>query len=354
MRVIICQLKPFLSNDKTLELFLQQNFEKLYITYPSDHFTQITANGINKHQNTANASVYQLRVPMYASMWKNLWIKSAVKKIILKSGAAVVLSINAAMQKKIPECVFISDIDFDVTSLKNQQSNIIAPSLYVCNYLVQKGISEQQITVLRPWCATSFQPVEWEIREQTKEVYANGNEYILVDASLLENNQIVQILKSFSLFKKWQKTSAQILFTSMSAVHADAEKMLQHYKYKADVKIIPEETYRKQQPTILASAWALLHFPLSDNSGVALMEAMQTETPVITHKLGAIEETIGEGATYCSLDAVEPLAEAMINLYKNEKLRNANIQTAKAMLKTSAATGIAELWHILNVARATS
>lgn len=347
MRVNIYKLQSFLSNDKTLEDILQVYFKKFYKKQPEIDFCEYVLDDFDKPQDSTNVQRCTLQVPVYAMLWKQKWLQQKAVNTINKDQPDKIISFQQALTINKPQMLIMQHSSVDVKKLNDAIGPVVVPSDYIGDQLRQKGVNPERIKLLRFTASDDFRPVEWKLREEIKYSYTSGNEYILVDASLLTSQQIIQILKSFSLFKKWQKTSTGIFLADMGPQHAEVQNQLPHYKYKDAVTIISGETYRRDKQRILAAAWAMLHFPGQDNTGIPLLEAIQSETPVITHKLGAIEETIGQGAFYCEPGDIESLAEAMILLYKNEKLKIANVQMAKEKLKNFPAKGVEALWQLV-------
>jgi len=71
---------------------------------------------------------------------------------------------------------------------------------------------------------------EWSELALAKTRNTNGDSYFMVFATL---NEIVGILKEFSIFKKWQQTSMAILFVCKDSKEMHkAEELVKGYKYR--------------------------------------------------------------------------------------------------------------------------
>lgn len=341
MCVIIYQPNTILSNDKTLVVFLHTMLHELYKSNPEKRFIQLSYD----YQSPViqpNLTLHTLRAPWYNSVFKRMWLKQQIKSHAKKTGASLIFSINEAINVSLPNCIFLTTLSKHTVANAQLADTVLTPSLYFSERLVQKGISTSKIKTIRPWPLAIFKTLDWDKREQVKEQISAGCEYILVDAAMSNIEQLIQVLKSFSLFKKWQKTNIRLLIVHLK--HPTVETMLQNYKYREDVTLLSTTDYAAQPHLIMAAAWLFLHVPVTDTSGIALMQAAECGTPVITHKTGAIEETMGDGAAYIEIENIESLAETMITLYKNEKIRNQYIQNAQNRNFALGAQGLTDLW----------
>ena len=105
---------------------------------------------------------------------------------------------------------------------------------------------------------------------------------------------------------------------------------LKSYKYRADVVmtgyITDEELAR-----LTASAYGGVYLSLFEGFGVPVLEAMKSGVPVITSAASAMEEISKGAALYADPGNYTQIAEKMMLLYKDEKVRNELIQKGKAV-----------------------
>jgi hypothetical protein len=77
--------------------------------------------------------------------------------------------------------------------------------------------------------------IEWSEMSATKDGLTKGNNYILIFATV---DKITQILKEFSIFKKWQQSTMHLVFMFNNSQAIDkANVILKGYKFKQDVVI---------------------------------------------------------------------------------------------------------------------
>jgi len=79
----------------------------------------------------------------------------------------------------------------------------------------------------------------------------------------------------------------------------------------------------------MGSAYALVFPSYFEGFGVPIIEAMQCEIPVITSNTSSMPEIGGDAALYGDPDNADSIAKQMIQLYKDENLRNSLIEKGK-------------------------
>lgn len=107
---------------------------------------------------------------------------------------------------------------------------------------------------------------------------------------------------------------------------------LKTYKYRSDVVVtgyLPEQ----ELAALTGSAYALVYPSLWEGFGVPVLEAMRCEVPVITSSGSAMQEIAGDAALYADPQHFHELAEQMMRLYKDERLRNELVQKGKEVEK---------------------
>lgn len=204
--------------------------------------------------------------------------------------------------------------------LKKSQAVIALTHWCKQQLITEYGVNEDNIHLIAPGISPVFRPVSWEQKEDIKTSYAGGNEYFLFPALEAGNDAIMHVLKAFSVFKKWQKSKMKLVITGITAAHPALEK-LENYRFRADVTFCNPES-AQEQAAITAGAYAMV-YPLGDDvTGVRLLEAMACDVPVIAADAGALPETGGEAALYAAADDIQATGHHMIQLYKDEMLRN--------------------------------
>lgn len=196
----------------------------------------------------------------------------------------------------------------------------------------KKDITQQYPTMKKPIEVVSgaaninFTPISWAEKEQIKEVYTNGYEYFLSVGGISPRKNMMNLLKAFSLFKKWHKTNMKLVFVGRLAwQYQDFQEKLKTYKYRNDVILtgyIADETLHK----LTASAYAALYISNFEGFGLPILEAMQSGVPVIAANNSSMPEVGGDAALYVDAENPSAIAAQMQLIYRDEKIREICIQ----------------------------
>jgi glycosyltransferase involved in cell wall biosynthesis len=84
---------------------------------------------------------------------------------------------------------------------------------------------------------------------------------------------------------------------------------------------------------ITASAYALVYPSLLEGFGVPVIEAMKCGVPVITSSHSPMQEIAGDAALYADANQPDDIADKMMLVYKDEKLRDELIRKGDPVAK---------------------
>jgi glycosyltransferase involved in cell wall biosynthesis len=186
--------------------------------------------------------------------------------------------------------------------------------------------TKNRIQIIPGAARSDFQPINWELKSPIKKEFTNGNEYFICVGSIHPRKNMMNLLKAFSLFKKWNKSNMKLVFTGrMGWKFADFEEKLKTYKYRDDIVLtgfLEEEKLHQ----LTAAAYASLYMSKYEGFGLPIVEAMQSGVPVITSNLSSMPEVGGDAVLYADPQIPKTIAEQMQMLYKDEKLRELQIE----------------------------
>jgi glycosyltransferase involved in cell wall biosynthesis len=183
-------------------------------------------------------------------------------------------------------------------------------------------LPENKIQVEKPQPSAFAKPLSWEEKQQIKDKYAAGKDYFVSFISG-EKHEFINLLKAFTIFKKWQQSSMQLIIIYNDIAHQDFSK-LETYKHKSDVHLFQLSEEEKLQ--VLASAYACMHTVAHEAVPLTVINAIFCETPIITSELPAIKELAGAAALYASPTSVDDISRKMITIYKDENLRKNQVE----------------------------
>jgi hypothetical protein len=158
-------------------------------------------------------------------------------------------------------------------------------------------------------------------KEEIKRKYARGKEYFLADLADAVDEDVINLLKAFSLFKKRQQSNMQLMLTG--EINGSAEvirQRLETYKYREDVH------WQEDQPTaevrqLSRAAYAVLLLFDDHTLGAPLLNAWAAGVPVIVADGSLLQEIAGDAALPAGAGDPASLAAQLMRIYKDENGR---------------------------------
>ncbi len=249
-----------------------------------------------------------------------------------------------SLTSKIPQLLVVQDLAFlhfpnQISWLQQWHYKIFTPNFLrkATNIITVSEFSKKDIHLQYPTIKKSikvisgaankgFAPISWEEKEQLKEAYTDGYEFFLSVGGISPRKNMMNLLKAFSLFKKWHKSNMKLVFVGRLAWQYQAfQEKLKTYKYRNDVILtgyLPDAVLQK----LTASAYASLYISDFEGFGLPIVEAMQSGVPVITANNSSMAEVGGDAVLYADAKNPAAIAAQMQILYKDEKIRETLIQ----------------------------
>ncbi|MES2003609.1 MAG: glycosyltransferase family 1 protein [Bacteroidota bacterium] len=226
---------------------------------------------------------------------------------------------------------------------------LVTVSAYTRSDIIKNNqISNRNIHIVRGAAKKEFKPLTYTEKEQVKEGFADGREYFLFTGGIHPRKNLLNLLKAFSLFKKWQHSNMKLLVVGRLAwQYNDVLAKLKTYKYRDDVVMLdylPDE----QLSRVTAAAYAMVYPSFFEGFGLPILEAMQSEVPVITSNTSSMPETGGDAALYADPSDPDAIAKQMLALYRDESNRSALIAAGKIRAaQFSWDKAASELWELV-------
>ena len=153
--------------------------------------------------------------------------------------------------------------------------------------------------------------------------YTDGKGYFIYTGPIVANN-ILLLLKAFSIFKKRQKSGMKLLIINRGAAHAAFAQTLLNYKYRNDVVYL-EALPDGDLAQLLSAAYAFVN-PYQLNTTVYLLQSLLAGVPVLTVANEVVKEVAPGAIMIMEKDNVANIADKMMMIYKDENLRNEMIR----------------------------
>lgn len=316
---------------KIIERYSMENETGIY-QYRSDF----------NYKEYSDRSIIMLRMPDKTGLTLDFWYKFTLSGIVKKLNIGKVIYINALPVKKmsIPQFAFITSVDFISIQqnaydkyLKNNieksatvANKIITYSNYAAEQLksVLKDNTASKIEVMYGAADYQFMEKSFNEKEIRKDILTNSDDYFLVKISG-DEEQFVSVLKGFTLFKNWQKSSMKLVITGLeSGVNNSLKRKYLSYKYKEDVVLLEDE-HVDIYPEILSASYAFFHLTNKDEDVIPLVESMQSYSMLLAYQHPSYDEIAGEHYKKITTKDFNALGAVMIEIYKNEDLRDIQI-----------------------------
>ena len=277
---------------------------------------------------------------------KRMWLDIKLPAILKKVKADLFISIqNASFSTaSIPQCLFIQDIKkVKKTQIKKAQLLLVTNNLMKRELIENYGVPEKKITIMYPAANKMFEPINAEEKTAIKNKYSEGKEFFLFNSIFSGQQDLIDLLKSFSHFKKRQQSNFKLLLTT--PVNSFFEKSLVGYKYRNDVKFI-DINDKQEQVLITASAYAVVLPFNTDEDLIAGLNTMRSGVPVIAVKNSVVNEVAEDAVLYAESEAAKDIGEKMIQAYTDENYCFKLIEKGKQLVATYTDEKAAEiLWQ---------
>jgi glycosyltransferase involved in cell wall biosynthesis len=277
------------------------------------------------------------------------WYDVKLPGVLRKYKADVFVSFDGwcSLTTRVPQCLVIPYLNFLNYSVHFKKSSLLFSKRYI-QKILQKAksiatvsefskqdiinnykIEKEKINVIYIAAGENFKPVPADISKETKNKYTDGMEYFLYKGTIHPEENLVNLLKAFSVFKKRQKSNFKLVLASRVALRHDSFiQSLKIYKLRDDVIVLGDLT-EDELAKIMGSTYALVYPSLIEGFSIPVLEAMKCDIPVITSSHSGIQEIANDAALYADAKNFEDIAEKMMLIYKDENLRKDLIEKGK-------------------------
>jgi len=158
-------------------------------------------------------------------------------------------------------------------------------------------------------------------KEEIKKRHVRGKEYFLADLAGAGEGDVINLLKSFSLFKQRQQSNMQLVLTGrINGSEGVIRQRLETYKYREDVHW-QEDWPAAEDERISGAAYAVLLLFNGHTLGAPLRNAWAAGVPVIAADGSLLQEVAGDAALLADTSHPSSLAAELMRIYKDENGR---------------------------------
>ena len=312
--------------------FIVETFFPLFENLQGGHrFFLITDVSIKLNHVTSFETII-IKAQPKNPLLKSLWIERTLARLLKKIKADMFISADkfCSLNILIPQFLLSPAREtIKPAYVKKAQLLIVTSGLAKKELIEKLKVQEDKIAIVYPAPGKKYAEIDTQRRESIKTEYSESKEYFLCNTSLQKQEDFIDLLKSFSYFKKRQQSGFKLLIIGNQ--NSLLEKSIENYKYRNDVAIVRPGSI-EEKAAIIAAAYALiLPFNTVEDIPIAL-DAAQSGVPVITHRDSSISEIAGEAVLYCDKE-IKDVGEKMMQLYKDEMLRSQLIEKGATLAK---------------------
>lgn len=323
---------------------------KLAASHQEDDFLFIVDEASdNKVAISKNVSIKKIAINPNSTFSLKIRYNLRIPIALNRHKPQIVISKNCISGRaKIPQLLFFQDLNsvfqsplYKKSTIRFFKKNISACFNNAAQIITNSGFEKKEITtrfklneekvkVLYPEIEKKFIELNFEERQTFKEKYAEGNEYFAYSGAISPQQNLLNLLKAFSFFKKRQKSKMQFIIIGKRGInYEDFAESLRLFRFKDDVKIL-ENLSQQESEKLIASSYAMLYLPDHITDPDKALEAMRIGVPVIGSSTGIMRELYADAAIYAVPSEYRDIAEKMMLLFKDEKMRKQLIAKQEA------------------------
>jgi glycosyltransferase involved in cell wall biosynthesis len=225
------------------------------------------------------------------------------------------------------------------------QENTFAYNIYLCDKKSNKlaALPDKQLlftgstatsapatpVCIPPALTDIITSLSWAEAESIKTQYTGGRSFFLFSGDISEQHQLIELLKAFSAFKKWQQSNMQLVIAGSTTAWTDMlEEKLQLYKYRQDVVLLKNSS-TEVTAKLVAACYAMLYPVKGPVFPLALLWALQSHKAIIATASETNRQLTSAAAWVAENETATGFAKAMILLYKDESQQLLLVQQAK-------------------------
>ena len=327
--------------------FIVETFCLLAEIHPEHRFIIITDQKPAKNFSDNSKIETVLVKPLSKNGFLNkIWWDIKLPSILKKAKTDLFISsVNVcSLATAIPQIMVIQNLEKTKKAHVNKAQLVIAPNKQIKRRLFEKfEIKEEKIAIIYPSPNKMFEPINEQKKEMMKSKFSDGKEFFLFNSIFPAQKDFIELLKSFSHFKKRQQSNFKLLV--MAPSNSFFEKNLENYKYRNDVKVITIKD-KSGEALIIGSAYATV-LPFNANEDmIAALKAIRSGTPIIAVKNSIINEAFGDAVLYSETETTKNIGEKMMQVYTDENFRTRLIEKGKKVAEEYTSENAAQmLWQ---------
>ena len=195
------------------------------------------------------------------------------------------------------------------------------------------AINSTKIDIVYNGPNENFKPIAKEEITFIQNKYSAGKPFFLFVGTLHPRKNLINLFKAFEQFKIASNSDFKLLVVGKKMWWTEEiEQTYQELNFKNDIiftgRVSENELYK-----ITAAAYALTYVPIFEGFGIPLVEAMSCGIPIITSNITSMPEVVEDAGILVDPFSVADIANAMLTITTDVKLRNELIEKGKKQVK---------------------
>jgi len=195
----------------------------------------------------------------------------------------------------------------------------------------------------------NFEPLSESEIAATRQKFSGGKPYFFFVGSMHPRKNIARLIEAYTVFR--QKNNCDYKLLLAGAIWWSKSSMETAYNsspFKDDI-IFTGRLSDDELKKVLGSAFSLSFVPIFEGFGLPIVEAMQSEVPVICSNTTSMPEVAGEAAVLIDPYNVTSIANGMETMFTDEALRRRLVQLGNVQKQKFTWDNTAELlWQSIN------
>ena len=166
-------------------------------------------------------------------------------------------------------------------------------------------------------------------QESVREKYTDGDPYFFYVGAIHPRKNVARLIRAFDQFKRQTGSKTRLVLAGRLAWQTGAvEEALSKTAFREHIHLLG---YLDQEELMqcLAAARALAYVSLFEGFGVPLLEAMWTETPILTSMSSSMPEVAGEAGLLVDPQSEESIVGGLVKLDQEPDLRKKLVEKGR-------------------------
>jgi glycosyltransferase involved in cell wall biosynthesis len=280
---------------------------------------------------------------IFTAAWRSSWVKKDLKQLkidlyhglsheipvgIKKTGIKSVVTIHDLIFERYPRQYNWIDVQIYRKKFRYACENadrIIAISQQTKEDIIQfYKMPANKIDVCYQSCNPAFgREVSDAEKQRIKQQYNLPDKFFLYVGSVIERKNLLTICKAMQQLKNKLDIPLVVIGEGKKYKHKVKDFIDKHSLQSKIIFFVEVSSLQSSVdfPAIYQQALCMVYPSIFEGFGIPVLEALWSKIPVITSNLSSLPEAGGEAALYVDPRNVEQIADTMLKIYNDDKLR---------------------------------